>query len=127
MNGKEFSIVFEDRGTYLYVQLTGKDSFAASLDYWQQIIDKEKELGYHRLLVHENLIGEVSEGEIFEIMMDVLPDSTGVQVAFFDENRSDIAINELGHLIATNRGADIRIFQCLEAATNWIEQSDQVV
>ncbi|VGO17399.1 hypothetical protein PDESU_05995 [Pontiella desulfatans] len=120
----KYRLVFEDRGFYLYAHLTGEDSFAASLSYWNEIADKVRELDYRKVLVHEDLMGETDEAEIFDIMMDILPSSTGIQVAFFDENQTNAEINEFGHLIATNRGADIRIFQSLDDARNWIEQTD---
>jgi hypothetical protein len=124
MPAKEYSLDFEDRGNYLYAHLTGKDSYAASLDYWSAIAGKARALGHDRLLVHEKLVGDVSEGEMFSIMMDILPSSIGIKVAFFDENHVDTQINELGHLIATNRGATIRIFQSLADAENWIGTAD---
>lgn len=122
MTKRTFQLVFEDRKTYLYAHLTGEDSFAASIDYWNQIADKVKELGYTKVLVHEALEGVVSEGEIFEIVMDIVPSGIGIQVAFFDEDQSDHPINELGELIASNRGANIRIFKSLADAERWIGQ-----
>ena len=123
MSNSGYNLTFEDRGTYLYAHLTGMDSFAASLSYWNDIADKVRASGYNKVLVHENLIGEVSEGEIFDIMMDILPAGTGISVAFFDENQDDTQINELGQLIASNRGATIRIFQTLADAEKWLESA----
>lgn len=123
MNTKEFNLIFKDRGNYLYVRLSGRDSFSASLDYWNQIADQVRKQQLHKVLVHESLTGEVSEGEMFDIMMDILPASTGIRVAFFDENNADQNINDFGQLIANNRGADIRIFQSLEAAEKWIQDA----
>lgn len=120
MTSKAFILKFEVRDNYLYAHLSGKDSFAASLDYWNQIADRVKKLNLSRVLVHENLTGEVSEGEIFDVMMDVLPASTGIRIALYDENNADKNINDLGQLIANNRGADICIFQTLEAAEKWV-------
>lgn len=122
MTTSDFTLIFEDRSSYLYAHLSGKDSFAASLNYWNQIADKVKELGYNKVLVHENLTGEVSEGEMFEIIMDIIPAGVGIEVAFFDEQNCDHSINELGQLIASNRGADIRIFKSLTDAESWMER-----
>jgi len=124
MAENDYTLEFEDRGSYLYAHLTGMDSFAASLSYWNTIADKVHELGHTKLLVYENLIGEVSEGEIFDVMMDILPAGTGISVAFFDENQADSKINELGQLIANNRGATIRIFQTLADAEKWIKSGN---
>lgn len=122
MSDSNFTLTFEDRGRYLYAHLTGEDSFAASLDYWNRIADKVNELGYQKVLVHENLEGGVSEGELFEIVLDVVPAGAGIEVAFFDEHQSDDPINELGELIAGNRGADIRIFKSLADAECWMDR-----
>lgn len=124
MNSEDFNLTFEVRGNFLYAHLTGKDSFSASLDYWNQIADQVRQRQLNKVLVHENLTGEITEGEIFDVMMDILPASTGIHVAFFDENGADRDINEFGQLIANNRGADIRIFQSLEDAENWLSSED---
>lgn len=120
MSNSEFQLTFEDRGSYLYAHLTGRDSFAASLDYWHQITGKAKELGYQKVLVHENLEGTICEGETFSLITEVVPSGIGIRVAFFDEHQSDDSINELGELMATNRGADFRVFKSVSDAVRWI-------
>jgi len=125
MSASGCKLEFEDRGTYLYACMTGKDSFAASLDCWNRIADEVERLDCRKLLVHEQLEGNVDEGEVFDLVMD-LKDSalSRVQIALYDENRDDIPINALGQLIANNRGAAVRIFHNLKAATQWLEHDD---
>lgn len=125
MSVNDYNLVFEDRGAYLYAHVSGKDSFAACLSYWHAIADKVAEFGLRKLLVHENLEGDISEGEIFDLMVD-LKDSglLGIRIAFFDENDADSQINNLGRLVANNRGGNVCIFQSLEAAQSWIERED---
>ncbi len=125
MSASDYKLVFDNRETYLYAVITGQDSFAASLSYWNEIADEIKRLGYSKLLVHEQLEGNVDEAELFDIIMD-LKDSAlhDVQIALYDEHREDIPINALGQLIANNRGGAVRIFQNLNAAMQWIEQDD---
>ena len=89
MSPQKFILDFEARENYLYAHLSGKDSFAASLDYWNQIVDQVQQLNVTKVLVHENLTGEVSEGELFDVIMDILPSSSGIQVAFYDENDAE--------------------------------------
>ena len=120
MPDTNYQIAFEDRGGYLFVHLTGTDSFAASLSYWHEIADKADELGQYRVLVHEALEGQVSEAEMFDIMNDVVPSGLGVRIAFYDENQDNAQVNELGQLIAENRGAIIKIFGTLTDAERWL-------
>jgi hypothetical protein len=125
MPDTSYTLTFEDRGDYLFAHLTGEDSFADSLSYWNEIADQIIELGHRKLLLHETLVGEVSEGEIFDIMMDLR--SSGlveIKIALYDENREDTPINALGQLIANNRGATVKLFKTLQSAQRWIEQDD---
>jgi hypothetical protein len=46
------------------------------------------------------------------------------QIAFFDENKTDAALNALGHFVATKRGATAEVFLSPEAAQNWIKEDD---
>lgn len=125
MSNFNYKLAFDDRKTYLYVFISGQDSFAAALSYWNEIADEIMRLGYTKLLVHEQLEGNIDEGEIFDVIMD-LKDSAlrGIQIAFYDENREDIPVNALGQLVANNRGGAVRLFHNLKAAINWIEQDD---
>jgi hypothetical protein len=118
-----YQLTLEERDAYLYARLIGEDSFAASLSYWNEIADKVKALGYRKLLVHEDLIGEVVESEMHEIIMDLMPSGLlDVQIAFFDENISDASINARGQSMAVSKGANVRIFDSLNAAQDWITQ-----
>jgi hypothetical protein len=122
MSDLGYQLEFEARDTYLYARLTGKDSFAASLSYWNEIKDKVQDTGAKKLLVHENLEGEVNEEEMYDLMVDLLRDGfPEVKVAFFDENLNDADINHLGKMVANNHGANVRIFESLSNARYWIE------
>jgi hypothetical protein len=121
MSGPNYQLTFEDRNTYLYVRLTGEDSFAASLSYWNKIADQAKLRGCEKMLIHENLVGKVAESEMGEIIRDLLPSGLAeIQIAFFDENVEDAAINALGQTLAVDRGANVKIFTSLDDAKDWI-------
>ena len=57
---------------------------------------------------------------MFDIMNDVVPSGLGVRIAFYDENQDNAQVNELGQLIAENRGAIIKIFGTLTDAERWL-------
>ena len=121
MDGHNYQLTFEDRNSYLYVRLTGEDSFAASLSYWNKIADQVKVRGCERMLIHENLVGKVAEAEMYDIIMDLIPSGLAeVQIAFYDENTDDTALNSLGQTLAMDKGANIKVFPSLEEAKAWI-------
>ena len=123
MNKRDYNLEFENRGSYLYVKLTGRDSFKSSLEYWSKIGAKTLELGHQKVFVHENLDGELTEAEIYHIVTKFKEVGLlGIQIAFFDENFTEASINAFGELVASNRGANVKIFQSLEEAQRWIEK-----
>jgi hypothetical protein len=125
MNINNYRLSFEERNTYLYAHLIGEDSFAASLSYWNDIADKVTATGYRKLLIHEALTGEVAISEMHDIIMDLMPSGLlDVQIAFFDENIDDTPVNALGQSLANSKGANVQIFDSLEAAKQWILQED---
>jgi hypothetical protein len=125
MSNLGYHLDFEERDTYLYARLTGKDSFAASLSYWNEIKDKVKDTGAKRLLVHEILQSGVTEEEMYDLMSDLLRnDIPEIKIAFFDENLDNAALNYLGKMVAENRGTNVRIFGSLALAQYWIEHED---
>ena len=123
MKNEAFNLKLQYCCTYLYARLTGEDSFAASLDYWNVIADKVRELECDKLLVHENLAGTVTEDEMSDLIMDLK--SSGlldIRIAFYDENPDHAAINAFGQSLASAEGANIGIFDSLEEARHWIGQ-----
>ena len=123
MSINNYRLTFEDRDTYLYAHLMGEDSFAASLSYWNEIADKVKAMDCRKLLIHEDLTGKVVESEMHEIIIDLMPSGlVDIQIAFFDENIDDTPMNALGQSLASNIGANVKIFDSLEAAKQWITQ-----
>lgn len=120
MKDGQVSIKCEIRGTYLYAHLSGCDGYEASINYWTAILEKARELELSRILVHENLKGVISEGEIFDLIQQMLPLATGIKVAFFDEDAAHMETNLLGEMIALNRGGDVQVFKTLKEAEAWI-------
>lgn len=118
-----YQLTFEHRDSYLYVYLSGEDSFSSSLSYWNEIADRVKTSGFRKLLLHENLSGRINTEEMQELIMDLLPSGLReVQVAVFDEQPSDAAVNTLGQSLATDAGANIKLFDSLDTAVSWITQ-----
>lgn len=123
MDAAEYKLTFDDRGDYLFVQISGRDSFASSLRYWNEIADEIEKRGHRKLFVHENLTDGISARETYDLIMDlkqsVLKD---VKIALVDENSANTFVNNLGKLIANRSGAKVRIFSRPDKARRWIER-----
>lgn len=120
MNQGDFNIRFEMRESYIYAYISGTDSYETCLNSWIKVAKKAEKLGIPRVLVHECLIGHITEGEMFNVLQEVIPMGIGIKVAFFNENQDHDDFFALGELMAQNRGIDIQMFQSLEDAERWI-------
>lgn len=119
------NLTFEHRETYLYALVTGEDSYENCLSSWTQITEKVKAFGLNRVLVHEELTGRITEGELFSLLQEIIPLGIGIRIAFFDPDIKHEAFNLLGGLVAQNRGIDVQMFKSLEEAEQWITESSE--
>jgi hypothetical protein len=118
----EYELTIEKRVDYLYAYITGLSSYENSMQYWGKIADELHRQGLKKVLVHKNLTGSLSAAEIYDIVTRFAEAGfLGIHVAFYDENEGDADLNALGELIATNRGAFVKVFTSLEEAEAWIK------
>ena len=141
MSDREYTLAFEDRGSYLYARITGRDSYAASMAYWPAIADEVERTGFKRILVHENLQGIVTEGEIYEILMNLRGSALmGIRIAFYDESYNLLVeyklalealedldnfiepVNEQEYVAETTRKKQISRYEMIEKAIKALEE-----
>jgi hypothetical protein len=113
---------FEHRGAYLFAHITGKgESLQTTQANWREIADACKRGGYNKVLILEDIEGEMPFMEQFafaaglkEIGFD------GVKVAFVDAKAEQFANNKFAEDVAVNRGANGRLFQDIDEALAWL-------
>ena len=116
-----YTIRFEDRKQYLYAFIEGQDSLEASLNYWQEIAQKALNDGFDKVLVEEDLEGQVSDIDMFRLTSRFLDmGMANLQIGFVDRKDDHVVGNKLGELIVTNRGIKAKIFDAVEDAEAWL-------
>jgi hypothetical protein len=115
-----YYIEFENRGEYLYVLVGGElvTPEIAKL-YWDQIAEKCDELNASKILIEKDFAQTVSAPEILEMGLYLGRILPGKKIAFFDRY-SNKGVNELGKVIARNQGVQLRVFENVEDAEQWI-------
>jgi len=120
-NNKGYSIHFEDRKAQLYVQLKGTNvDFESSRKYWFEIFEQTSRGRYRCVLIERDLTDALTPGEIFQLISNaasVAPRT--VKFAVVDHNLGRQR-NELEEVVATNRGLNIRIFDEMRQAEEWL-------
>jgi hypothetical protein len=113
----------EDRGEYLYV-LVGGAVLTPEIanQYWDEIAEKCQALGKSKILIEKDFAETVTAPEILEMGVYLGKILAGKKIAFFDRH-SNQSVNELGKVIARNQGVQMRLFENIEEAENWIIRS----
>lgn len=116
-----YSLQIEKRNEYLHFSVEGETSYETGMDLWREIGSKCNELGYNKIIVEENLKGQVTDTEMYQITSQ-FPEFglLGKKIAFIDKHASHDIGNKFGQLVSSNRGINARIFHSIWDAEKWI-------
>lgn len=119
---KEYRLKIEDRKSYLYAYVSGKDSMEVSLAYWKEIFDTCKRLNYHNVLVEEDLQGSPVTVDYFEfgIFLSNIVKDFRLKIAFIDRHTSHAPDNLFSETVAKNRGVHVKVCKNIEIAEGWL-------
>lgn len=117
-----YTIRLENRGSYLYA-LVGGQSLTPEIAkmYWDEIAEKCAELSKSKLLVEKDFPEHVSAPEMLEMGVYLGSILAGKKIAFVDRYKNE-DVNELGKVIARNKGVIMRIFENIEQAEKWLTE-----
>lgn len=119
---KPYKIEFEKRPTYLYAYVSGRhDNIENARKCWLDILDECNKFGADKLLVEENIEGNISMEEMYKLSSEF--PSMGfrnILVAFVDLHSSHQKLNRFGEVVATNRGGKVRVFDTVAEAKEWL-------
>lgn len=119
---KLYKIKFENRPQYLYVYVEGeKNRFEIGKKYWSEILAECQKSNYEKVLVEENISGNISAAEMYEIATRVSNLGFGnILLAFVDCQLEHHTLNRFGELVANNRGLKVKIFNNFTEAEQWL-------
>lgn len=119
----EFSIAYEDRGSYLYARISGPvDTVPTSLAYWNAVAEECRRRDRAKLLVVEDFQTAAPLPDVFQVAEKLPSIVRGIQVAFVDRRIDEFEANKFGEDVAVNRGAHGRVFADEASAIAWLEE-----
>jgi hypothetical protein len=122
--GMPYTLSFEDRHDYLYVSVTGDNTYDTINRYLSEVHDLCVRLKRLNLLVVENLSGpSLSTMSIFDLVTSrSLQTARDIgRIAYVDANPDHDARNlAFAENVAVNRNVNIRIFSTVAAAEEWL-------
>lgn len=120
--GNLYTIEFQQRPKYLYAFVSGRhDNIENARKCWLEMLDACHKFDYDKLLVEENIEGNISMEEMYKLATEF--PAMGFQnilVAFVDLHPSHQKLNRFGETVATNRGGKVRVFDTVAEAKEWI-------
>lgn len=121
---KLYDLTFEKRPDYLYAYVEGEhDSYEISRAYWQEVADEAVRIRSRRVLIDENIVECGSMAECFQLASEIPEMGFGnARIAFVDRYLEQNDVNGFGELVASNRGAQTKIFNDVPSAETWLSQ-----
>jgi hypothetical protein len=117
-----YKLSFEDRGDYLYIEVTGENSRETVLNYMQDVLTIAEKHDCFRVLINERLTGPRLEAmEVYNLASEGAMRLLGrfEAIAYVDE-----AMGEMGDFVesvSVNRGMPLAFFSNVEDALEWIQ------
>lgn len=120
-----FTIVYEDRGRFLYASVTGsQDSLEVSRAFWTAIGEECRRRGFDRVLVIESFEQKGPLADVYEVASELPQIMRGIRIAFIDRELGDLEQNMFAETVALNRGATGKLFMDEARAVAWLESAD---
>jgi hypothetical protein len=114
----------EQRNNYLYITVTGENSYDNVISYLSEVRDKCVQYKCPNVLIVENLAGpSLTTFSIYDIVSKVSKETTSVvrMVAYVDINpEHDATRMTFAENAAVNRGVFVQVFSTVQAAEQWI-------
>jgi hypothetical protein len=124
----DYRLAVEDRGDYLRVRVSGKNTPEVIRAYLRDVNVRCASMQRFGVLIEEHLEGPaLSTMEIYQIASDVQGASRPVarRIAFVDLNPEHPRRNmKFAEDVAVNRGVNMRVFDLVEDADRWLKQAE---
>jgi len=120
-----YSTTFEELDDYLYVTIEGQESYKCATQLAATLIEKCKVLNYKKVLVEENLDGELSIIDTYRLMVfcakTLLKHRIQFKLAYYDHKKEQLSRNSFAQDVLKNRtGIIIKIFYQFDEAKEWL-------
>jgi len=119
-----YIVRFEPRQGYLYAHMSGPESFAEAVRFWQDLAFRGRSGRFSRFLVVDEVTGQLSTYEHYDISVTVAELFRGKRIAYVDPKTATYEKNAFGEKVVSSRGVIARIFRSEPDAAAWLLDRD---
>jgi hypothetical protein len=117
---RPYDIKLEDRGTYLWVLVSGESLNAdIAKQYWDEISAKCRSAAHDKILIEKDFVEPVGPQDMIQMAEYVAKVLPSARIAFIDHQDHD-DINELGKKLVRNLHVKMQIFDNAAEAERWL-------
>jgi hypothetical protein len=117
-----YQLSVDKRPAYLHAKVVGKRTPENALRYLQEVYSVCVNNNYTAVLLDMNFRGpSLSTTEIFDVVLQRVPDALRLRkIAYVEGVPDDPAMPAFAETVAVNRGVNVRRFQNVADAANWL-------
>jgi len=116
----DYEIVYEDRKGYLYVHISGPESFRAAVNFWMELENKLRTKNTVKIMVVDEVTGELDIMKHYEISTIVAEKFMEKKIAFIDPKKNTFELNKFGETVVNSRGGFARVFRSETEGLEWL-------
>ncbi|MBU1100259.1 MAG: hypothetical protein KKA84_07620 [Bacteroidetes bacterium] len=115
-----YTISYERRPGYLYVQIEGIEKFEAAVDFWENLVRKCKDDNIEKILIVDKVSGKLKTIEIHRLSVIVAKLIAGLNIAFIDPKEETYSSNAFGETVVANNGGMAKLFRTEKEGIKWL-------
>jgi len=116
----DYKIIYEDRKDYLYVHISGPESFQAAVNFWMELENKLKTKNTAKIMVVDEVTGELDIMKHYEISTIVAEKFVEIKIAFIDPKKNTFELNKFGGEVVNSQGGFARVFRSETEGLEWL-------
>jgi len=118
-----YNISFEKEHEYLYVHMSGPESFEAAIKFWENLAQKSAAENFDKFLIVDEVEGRLTTTELHTLSLKVSQLFRGKKIAYIDPKNETFEDNRFGENVVYNRGVNAKVFRSADEGSIWLEKA----
>ena len=115
-----YDIRYEDRGSYLFVHISGPESYDEASRFWEKLKSEVDARKMDRVLVVDEVTGVLEFEDVTWLSLKIAVLFYGKSIAYVDPKEESYVANSFGESIVAGQGVKVRLFRNERDAVAWI-------
>jgi hypothetical protein len=115
-----YTILYDNRENYLYVHISGLESYEAAVSFWHELEKKTTKENIDKIIVVDEVSGRLNALKHYEISIIIANLFPGKKIAFVDPKQDTFELNKFGETVVFNRGGIALVCRSEAEGLEWL-------